>query len=78
MADFLTLTWDSLFKERNKGGEMKRQKLTKEEILINKIIDKIYEMSENKSLSAEQQLAVNKIFEEVMLIIKNNEEVKGG
>ena len=56
---------------------MKRQKLTKE-ILISKIIDKIYEMSEDKSLSAEQQLVANKIFEEVMLIIKNNEEVKGG
>ena len=77
MADFLTPTWDSLFKERNKGGEMKRQKLTKE-ILISKVIDKIYEMSEDKSLSAEQQLVANKIFEEVMLIIKNNEEVKGG
>ena len=57
---------------------MKRQKLIKKEILISKIIDKIYEMSEDKSLSAEQQLAANKIFEEVMLIIKNNEEVKGG
>ena len=51
---------------------MKRQKLTKE-ILISKVIDKIYEMSEDKSLSAEQQLAVNRVFEEVMLIVKNSE-----
>ena len=56
---------------------MKRQKLTESEIL-NKIRDKIYEMLEDKSLSAEQQLAVNKVFEEVMLIVKNSEEVKGG
>ena len=73
MADFLTLTWDSLFKERNKGGKMKRQKLTESEIL-NKIRDKIYEMLEDKSLSAEQQLAVNKVFEEVMLIIAHNKK----
>ena len=57
---------------------MKRQKLAESKILINKIIDKIYEMSEDKSLSAEQQLVANKIFEEVMLIVKNSEEAKGG
>ena len=57
---------------------MKRQKLAESEILINKIIDKIYEMSENKGLSAEQQLAVNRVFEEVMLIVKNSEEAKRG
>ena len=42
-------------------------KLTKEEILMGRIINKIYEMSEDKSLSAEQQLAVNRVFEKVML-----------
>ena len=52
---------------------MKRQKLTESEIL-NKIRDKIYEMLEDKSLSAEQQLAVNKVFEEVMLIIAHNKK----
>ena len=57
---------------------MKRQKLAESKILINKIIDKIYEMSENKGLSIEQQLTVNKVFEEVMLIVKNSEEAKGG
>ena len=53
---------------------MKRQKLAESEILINKIIDKIYEMSEDKSLSAEQQLAVNRVFEEVMLIIAHSKK----